>query len=111
MSITIEKVNKFYGTQQALSDVSFNIDKGEVIGFLGANGAGKTTLLKMLCGLIYPSSGIIDVAGYTPQRRQAAFLKQITLVMGQKQQLIWDLPPLDSLRINAAVYGINNIEL
>lgn len=95
---------------QAVRHVSFSIQPGEMVGFLGANGAGKTTTLKMLCGLIHPSAGRVHVAGYVPQRRQAAFLKQITLVMGQKQQLIWDLPPLDSLSVNAAVYGIGEKE-
>ena len=90
----------------AVQDVSFQIQPGEMVGFLGANGAGKTTTLKMLCGLIHPSSGSVQVAGYRPQRRQAEFLRRITLVMGQKQQLLWDLPPMDSLRVNAAVYGI-----
>ncbi len=90
----------------AVKEVSFSIQEGEIVGFLGANGAGKTTTLKMLCGLIYPTSGNLRVSGFIPHKRQAAFLKQITLVMGQKQQLIWDLPPLDSLRVNAAVYGI-----
>jgi ABC-2 type transport system ATP-binding protein len=90
----------------AVRDVSFRIEPGEVVGFLGANGAGKTTTLKMLTGLIQPSAGWVRVAGHVPFRRQAAFLRTITLVMGQKQQLIWDLPPLDSLRVNAAVYGI-----
>ena len=80
------------------------------MGFLGANGAGKTTLLKMMCGLIHPSKGLVDVAGFSPQRRQTAFLKEITLVMGQKQQLIWDLPPMDSLYVNAAVYGLSDHE-
>jgi ABC-2 type transport system ATP-binding protein len=91
---------------EAVRQVSFAIEPGEMVGFLGPNGAGKTTTLKMLCGLIHPSAGSLEVAGHRPQRRQAAFLRQITLVMGQKQQLIWDLPPLDSLRVNAAVYGI-----
>lgn len=90
----------------AVRDVSFRIDPGEVVGFLGPNGAGKTTTLKMLTGLIHPSGGELEVAGHQPWRRQRAFLEGITLVMGQKQQLIWDLPPLDSLRVNAAVYGI-----
>jgi ABC-2 type transport system ATP-binding protein len=80
------------------------------VGFLGPNGAGKTTTLKMLTGLIHPSGGTVEVAGFVPARRQPAFLRQITLVMGQKQQLIWDLPPLDSLRVNAAVYGIDDRE-
>ncbi|MFM7086830.1 MAG: ATP-binding cassette domain-containing protein [Cyanobium sp.] len=92
----------------AVQDLSFTIQPGEMVGFLGANGAGKTTTLKMLCGLIHPSSGRAQVAGYTPQRRQAAFLRQITMVMGQKQQLLWDLPPLDSLLVNAAVYGLGD---
>jgi len=90
----------------AVQEVSFAIAAGEVVGFLGPNGAGKTTTLKMLTGLIHPSGGELEVAGHQPWRRQRAFLESITLVMGQKQQLIWDLPPLDSLRVNAAVYGI-----
>lgn len=99
-----------YRYVEAVKDISFQIDSGEIVGFLGANGAGKTTTLKMLTGLIYPSSGEISVAGYTPSRRESGFLNEITLVMGQKQQLIWDLPALDSLRINAAVYGISDVE-
>lgn len=90
----------------AVNDISFQIEAGEVIGFLGANGAGKTTTLKMLTGLIHPSQGTVNVAGHIPFRRQAQFLRKTSLVMGQKQQLLWDLPALDSLRINAAVYNI-----
>ncbi|WP_445633738.1 ATP-binding cassette domain-containing protein [Nostoc sp. DSM 114161] len=99
-----------YRTIQAVRDVSFEIAPGEVVGFLGPNGAGKTTTLKMLTGLIHPSSGTVRVAGQVPFRRQEAFLQKITLVMGQKQQLIWDLPALDSLKINAAVYNISDKE-
>lgn len=95
---------------KAVEGVSFQIEPGEVVGFLGPNGAGKTTTLKMLTGLIYPTSGEITVAGHTPFKRDAAFLHKITLVMGQKQQLLWDLPALDSLRINAAVYNISDRE-
>jgi ABC-2 type transport system ATP-binding protein len=94
----------------AVEDVSFTVEPGEIVGFLGPNGAGKTTTIKMLTGLIHPSAGRVDVAGHRPFRRQAAFLRSITLVMGQKQQLIWDLPPLDSLRVNAAIYGIDAAE-
>ena len=92
----------------AVSDICFTIAPGEMVGFLGANGAGKTTTLKMLCGLIYPSEGQVVVAGHQPQKRHPDFLRRITLVMGQKQQLLWDLPPMDSLRVNAAVYGISD---
>jgi ABC-2 type transport system ATP-binding protein len=92
---------------EAVREVSLRIEPGEMVGFLGPNGAGKTTTLKMLTGLICPSSGTVKVAGYTPFQRQPAFLEKITLVMGQKQQLLWDLPAIDSLRINAAVYNLD----
>ena len=97
-----------YRQIKAVQSVSFSIEPGEIVGFLGPNGAGKTTTLKMLTGLIHPSSGQIQVAGHVPFQRKAAFLRQITLVMGQKQQLLWDLPALDSLRINATVYGLSD---
>ncbi len=97
-----------YKQIDAVKDVSFQIEAGEVVGFLGANGAGKTTTLKMLSGLIHPSAGSVNVAGHIPFKRDTTFLKQITLVMGQKQQLIWDLPALDSLKMNAAVYGLSD---
>jgi ABC-2 type transport system ATP-binding protein len=95
-----------YRSIVAVRDVSFQIAPGEIVGFLGPNGAGKTTTLKMLTGLIHPSTGRVRVANHIPFRRESAFLQKIALVMGQKQQLIWDLPALDSLRINAAVYDI-----
>ena len=94
----------------AVDGISFTIEPGEIVGFLGPNGAGKTTTLKMLTGLIHPSGGELEVAGHQPYRRQARFLRQITLVMGNRQQLLWDLPALDSLRVNAAVYGIAEAE-
>ena len=90
----------------AVKDVSFTINSGEIVGFLGANGAGKTTTLKMLTGLIHPSNGKIKIVDRTPFKRHPTFLKKMSLVMGQKQQLLWDLPALDSLKINAAVYEI-----
>ncbi len=99
-------LQRTYRDVKAVQNVSFQITAGEVVGFLGANGAGKTTTLKMLAGLIHPSGGQVRVASYVPFRRQAAFLRKITLVMGQKQQLLWDLPAMDSLRINGAVYNI-----
>ncbi|HEY9634650.1 MAG TPA: ATP-binding cassette domain-containing protein [Coleofasciculaceae cyanobacterium] len=103
-------LRRTYRSVKAVQDVSFEIGMGEVVGFLGPNGAGKTTTLKMLTGLIHPSSGRVTVAGSVPFRRQPDFLQKITLVMGQKQQLLWDLPALDSLKINAAVYGISDKE-
>ncbi len=99
-----------YRQVKAVDKVSFRIEPGEVVGFLGPNGAGKTTTLKMLTGLIYPSSGNLEVVGHNPFLREPEFLKNITLLMGQKQQLIWDLPALDSLRINAEVYGISDVD-
>ena len=99
-----------YKNIPAVQNVSFAIEPGEIVGFLGANGAGKTTTLKMLTGLIHPSGGQLRVADAIPARREKAFLQQITLILGQKQQLIWDLPAMDSLRINAAVYGIDDSE-
>ncbi len=99
-----------YRNIEAVKQVSFSIEPGEIVGFLGPNGAGKTTTLKMLTGLIHPSTGSVDVAGHRPFQRDAQFLRQITLVMGQKQQLIWDLPALDSLRINAAIYDLTDAE-
>ena len=99
-----------YRNINAVQDVSFSIEPGEIVGFLGPNGAGKTTTLKMLTGLVHPSQGTVKVGGFVPFNRQEAFLQKITLVMGQKQQLIWDLPALDSLRINAAVYNISDKE-
>ena len=99
-----------YRLVEAVKDVSFEIQPGEMVGFLGPNGAGKTTTLKMLTGLIHPSGGSLQVADHIPFRRDKPFLEKITLVMGQKQQLLWDLPAIDSLRINAAVYGIDDLE-
>ena len=95
-----------FKTVKAVDEVSFDIAPGEIVGFLGANGAGKTTTLKMLSGLLHPSAGEVRVAGFEPKRRQAEFLKTITLVMGQKQQLSWDLAALDSFLVNAAIYRI-----
>jgi ABC-2 type transport system ATP-binding protein len=95
---------------KVIKDISFKIKEGEIVGFLGANGAGKTTILKMLCGLIYPSEGSIIVSGYIPYRRKENFLKNITLIMGQKQQLIWDLPPIESFYLNASIYDLDKFE-
>jgi ABC-2 type transport system ATP-binding protein len=90
----------------AVESVTFEIGEGEVVGFLGPNGAGKTTTLKMLSGLLYPTGGEATVLGHVPSKRGRDFLRQITLVMGNRNQLQWDLPALDSFELNRAVYRI-----
>ncbi|HEX6507908.1 MAG TPA: ATP-binding cassette domain-containing protein [Chloroflexota bacterium] len=99
-------VRRHWREVHAVDHISFSIEPGEVVGFLGPNGAGKTTTLKMLSGLLYPTSGDVKVLGYIPQRRDKAFLRQITLVMGNRNQLQWDLPALDSFELNRAIYRI-----
>jgi ABC-2 type transport system ATP-binding protein len=91
---------------KAVDDVSFQSAAGEVVGFLGPNGAGKTTTLKVLSGLLHPTAGQARILTYTPHERQASFLKSITLVMGQKNQLTWDLPAMESFIVNQAIYEI-----
>src|SRR5687767_15208973 len=88
--------NREFETVKAVDGVSFTIEPGERVGFLGPNGAGKTTTLKVLSGLLHPTSGTVSVGGFVPAQREEAFLRAITLVMGQKQQLIWDLPPAET---------------
>lgn len=95
-----------YEKVEAVKDISFDIEKGELIGFIGPNGAGKTTTLKMLSGLLYPTSGQIEVMGFTPQDRKTDFLKNLSLVMGQKNQLWWDLPPMETFLLNQAIYEV-----
>ena len=91
---------------RAVDGITFDLAPGEIVGFLGPNGAGKTTTLKMLSGLLHPTSGELSVLGYVPWKRDRAFLRQITLVMGQRNQLIWDIPPADSYELNRAIYRI-----
>jgi ABC-2 type transport system ATP-binding protein len=90
----------------AVNDVSFKIEPGELVGFLGPNGAGKTTTLKMLAGLLYPTAGSARVLGYVPWERADGYRRQFALVLGQKNQLWWDLPARESLELNAKIYGI-----
>ncbi len=91
---------------KAVDGISFEIAPGEVVGFLGPNGAGKTTTLKMLSGLLHPTGGEIDVLGHTPNQRRRSYLSQITLVMGQRNQLFWDIPAMDSFDVFRAIYRI-----
>jgi ABC-2 type transport system ATP-binding protein len=95
-----------YELVKAVDGIDFTIAAGERVGFLGPNGAGKTTTLKMLAGLLHPTAGEVTVGGFTPQRRDDAYLKQIMLVMGQKQQLLWALPPAETFALNAAIYDV-----
>ncbi len=95
---------------KAVDNISFDVAPGEVVGFLGPNGAGKTTTLKMLSGLLYPTDGAISVLGHVPSRREKNFLRQITLVMGQRNQLQWDIPAIDSFELNRAIYRIPEAE-
>lgn len=96
-----------YTTVRAVDDISFTIRHGERVGFLGPNGAGKTTTLKVLAGLLVPTSGDARVLGHEPSRRDRDFLSSIMLIAGQKQQLLWDLPPADTFELNRAIYGIS----
>lgn len=95
-----------YEVVKAVDGIDFDVADGERVGFLGPNGAGKTTTLKMASGLLHPSSGEVNVDGHSPQKRENDFLKKIMLVMGQKQQLMWDLPPADTYELNRAIYDV-----
>ncbi len=95
-----------YETVRAVDGISFRIQRGERVGFLGPNGAGKTTTLKTLSGLLHPTDGVVRVDGFDPRRRQREFLARITLVMGQKNQLMWDLPAAETYELNRAVFDV-----
>ena len=99
--------NRQYENIYAVKDTSFQIDKGEIIGILGENGAGKTTLIKMMVGLLHPSSGTVTVNNHIPWKRENAFLKNISIVMGQKNQLWWDIPASESFLLNKSIYNID----
>lgn len=129
--ITVEHLNKKYTTYKrgsgfkeslksffhretvfvdAVKDVNFTVEEGDIIGILGPNGAGKSTTIKMLTGTLYPTSGTIDVMGQTPYKDRTAYVKHIGAVFGQKSQLIFDIPPVDSFRMNKAIYSIKDDE-
>ena len=99
-------VKRRYKDVPAIAGISFSIEAGEVVGFLGPNGAGKTTTLKALSGLLYPTGGEARVLGFVPWRRENAYLRQMTLLMGNRSQLVWDIPAADSFRILQEIYKI-----
>src|SRR5882762_4481139 len=96
-----------YEQTVAVKDVGFKVEEGELVGFLGPNGAGKTTTLKMLSGLLYPTSGSARVLDYVPWERRDGYRRQFALLLGQKNQLWWDLPARESLELNSRIYGID----
>src|SRR5262245_1084190 len=98
--------NREYKEVKAVDHVSFSIEPGEMVAFLGPNGAGKTTTLKMLSGLIYPTTGNARVLGHTPWNREDVFRRRFSLVMGQKNQLWWDLPAADSFQLHREIYSL-----
>ncbi|MEQ7005580.1 ATP-binding cassette domain-containing protein [Actinopolymorpha sp. B17G11] len=103
-------VRRTYETRLAVDKITFTINRGEVVGLLGPNGAGKTTTLKMLSGLLYTTSGDLEVLGYTPSDRKHDYLRRIALVMGQKTMLWWDVPAMESLLLHKDMYGLSTAE-
>ncbi len=95
---------------EAVKKVNFEIQEGELVGFLGPNGAGKTTTLKVLSGILYPNAGEVKVLGYNPYKRQKEYQKQFALVMGQKNQLWWDLPAMESFILNKEIYEVSDAD-
>lgn len=102
--------NREYIEKVALQNITLNIESGKIVGLIGANGAGKTTLLKILSGLIYPSEGKVSVLGYNPWERDYDYLKQMSLLLGQKNQLWWDISARDSYALLANIYDIDRLE-
>lgn len=101
-------VNRRYKENAAVDHISFSIDQGELVGFLGPNGAGKTTTMKMMSGILYPTGGEVNVLGFVPYEKKHPFLKQIAFLMGQKNQLLWELPAVDSFLLNKEIYQIDS---
>ena len=99
-------VHRTYREVEAVRDISFDVGPGEMIGFIGPNGAGKTTTLKMLSGLLYPTSGEVRAIGFVPWEREADYLRRISMVLGNKSQMLWDIPPLDSFRVLSEIYNV-----
>ena len=100
-----------YNDVEAVREITFSIRAGEMVGLIGPNGAGKTTTLKMLCGLLHPTRGQARVAGFVPWERDFAFLRRISMVMGNKSQMLWDIPPMNSFRVLGEIYAVPPSEL
>jgi ABC-2 type transport system ATP-binding protein len=100
-----------YNDVEAVREITFSIYAGEMVGLIGPNGAGKTTTLKMLCGLLHPTRGQAHVAGFVPWERDFAYLRRISMVMGNKSQMLWDIPPMDSFRVLSEIYAVPPSEL
>jgi ABC-2 type transport system ATP-binding protein len=104
-------VRRSYQDVEAVRDISFTVEAGEVVGFIGPNGAGKTTTLKMLSGLLYPTAGEARVLGFVPWERKPAYLCHISMVLGNKSQMMWDIPPLDTFHVLGEIYQVTPAEL
>ena len=100
--------NRKYSYFDAVKDVNLSVNKGEILGILGENGAGKTTLIKLMVGLLYPTDGLISIDGYIPSQRKYDYLKKVAIVMGQKNQLWWDIPASESFLLNKHIYNIED---
>lgn len=126
--ITVKNLTKIYRTHEknsnfikdlffrkfkeskALDNISFDIGENELVGFIGPNGAGKTTTMKILSGILYPTSGAVTIMGEAPFEKKPAFLKSISFIMGQRNQLIWDIPALDTFQLNKEIYEIGDTQ-
>jgi ABC-2 type transport system ATP-binding protein len=104
-------VRRRYRAVRAVEGINFSVDAGEMVGFIGPNGAGKTTTLKMLSGLLYPTSGTAEVEGFVPWEREPDYLRRISMVLGNKSQLMWDIPPLDTFHVLGEIYRVGQDEL
>ena len=100
-----------YKNFNVLNNINLQVDEGEIIGILGENGAGKTTLIKLMVGLLYPNSGSVIIDGYNPWQRDYNYLSNISVVMGQKNQLWWDIPASESFLLNKRIYQIDDKSL
>ena len=103
--------HRSYRDVEAVREISFQVKAGERVGFLGPNGAGKTTTLKMLAGLLHPTQGEVQVLGHVPWQRQPAYLQRISIVLGNKSQMLWDIPPMDTFRVLGEIYHVSRFDL